>query len=95
VAIEVMPFLVPQLPSRTVRVKQGDVYVATWTFQLGEGYQIRQIDLPAGAGMDPHGLVLTFEIENSISQYALGLNTDWRPLGIAVRSLTINAAVLN
>jgi hypothetical protein len=45
--------------------------------------------------MDPQGLVLTFEIENSISQYALGLNTDWRPLGIAIRSLKIDAAVPN
>jgi hypothetical protein len=39
--------------------------------------------------------VLTFDIENSVSQYALGLSTDWRPLGIAVRSLKIEAIVLN
>jgi hypothetical protein len=45
--------------------------------------------------MDPQGIVLTFEIENSVSQYALGLNTDWRPLGIALRSLKIEAVVLN
>jgi hypothetical protein len=95
VTMEVMPFLIPQLPSRTVRVKQGAVDVATWAFQLGEGYQAKAIDLPAGAGMDPQGIVLTFEIENSVSQYALGLNTDWRPLGIAVRSLKIEAVVLN
>lgn len=95
VTMEVMPFLIPQLPSRTVRVKQGDVDVATWTFQLDEGYQAKAIDLPAGAGMDPQGIVLTFEIENSVSQYALGLNTDWRPLGIAIRSLKIEAVVLN
>jgi hypothetical protein len=93
--MEVMPFLIPQLPSRTVRVKQGAVDVATWAFHLGEGYQAKAIDLPAGAGMDPQGIVLTFEIENSVSQYALGLNTDWRPLGIAVRSLKIEAVVLN
>ena len=95
VTMEVMPFLIPQLPSRTVRVKQGAVDVATWAFQLGEGYQAKAIDLPAGAGMDPQGIVLTFEIENSVSQYALGLNTDWRPLGIAIRSLKIDAAVPN
>ncbi|GLR92700.1 MULTISPECIES: hypothetical protein [Bradyrhizobium] len=95
VTMEVMPFLIPQLPSRTVRVKQGAVDVATWAFQLGEGYQAKTIDLPAGAGMDPQGIVLTFEIENSVSQYALGLNADWRPLGMAVRSLKIEAVVLN
>jgi hypothetical protein len=95
VTMEVMPFLIPQLPSRTVRVKQGAVDVATWAFQLGEGYQAKAIDLPAGAGMDPQGIVLTFEIENSVSQYALGLNTDWRPLGIAIRSLKIDASVPN
>jgi hypothetical protein len=76
-------------------VKLGALDVATWAFQLGEGYQAKAIDLPAGAGMDPHGIVLTFEIENSGWQYALGLSTDWRPLGIAVRSLEIEAVVLN
>ncbi|MEH2483577.1 hypothetical protein V1282_006934 [Nitrobacteraceae bacterium AZCC 2146] len=95
VTMEVTPFLLPQLPSRTVHVKVAGAEVATWTFQLGEGYQARQIDLPADAGTGPQALVLTFEIENSISQYALGLNTDWRPLGIAVRSLKIEAVVLN
>jgi hypothetical protein len=95
VTMEVMPFLIPQLPSRTVHVKAAGAEVATWTFQLGENYQARQFDLPAGAGMNPQGLVLTFDIENSISQYALGLNTDWRPLGFAVRNLKIEAAVPN
>jgi hypothetical protein len=90
--IEVMPFLIPQVPNRIVRVKLAGAEVATWAFQLGDGQQTKQIDLPAGAGSDPRGLALTFEIDNSASQYALGLNTDWRPLGISVRSLTIAAA---
>lgn len=90
--IDVMPFLIPQVPSRTVRVKLAGAEVATWAFQLGDGQQTKQIDLPAGAGSDPHGLALIFEIDNSASQYALGLNMDWRPLGISVRSLTIAAA---
>jgi hypothetical protein len=87
--IEAMPFLIRQVPNRTVHVKLAGTEVATWTFQVDHGYQTKQIDLPAGAGTDPRGLALTFEIENSISQYALGLNPDWRPLGISVRSLTI------
>ena len=84
----VMPFLIPQLPVRTVHVKLAGVEVATWLFKLGDGYQVREVDLPARAGANSP-LDLTFEIENSVSQYALGLNTDWRPLGIAVRSLTV------
>jgi hypothetical protein len=58
------------------------------TFKLGDDFQIREIDLPAGAAASGT-IALSFEIDNSISQYALGLNTDWRPLGIAVRSLII------
>jgi hypothetical protein len=84
-----MPFLIPQLPVRTVHVKLAGVEVANWVFKLGDGYQVREVDLPAGAGTNPRGLDLTFEIENSVSQYALGLNIDWRPLGIAVRSVTV------
>jgi hypothetical protein len=87
--MDVMPFLIPQVPNRTVHVKLAGVEVATWTFQVNDGYQTKQIDLPTGAGTDPRGLALTFEIENSVSQYALGLNPDWRPLGISVRSLAI------
>jgi hypothetical protein len=91
VTMEVMPFLIPQLPARTVHVRVGATEVATWTFRLGEEYQTKEIDLPPGAAVDGE-LVLTFEIENSVSPYALGLSPDWRPLGFSVRSLTVESA---
>jgi hypothetical protein len=91
VKMEVMPFVIPPLPNRTVHVKLGTTEVATWIFRLGEDSQTREIDLPAGAAATGE-IVLTFEIDNSISQYALGLNLDWRPLGITVRSLDIENA---
>jgi hypothetical protein len=90
--MELTPFLSPQLPARTVRVRAGAEEVATWTFKLGEGHQTKEIDLPPGAAANGE-IVLTFEIENSISQYALGLSPDWRPLGISVSSLTIENVV--
>jgi hypothetical protein len=88
VKMEVMPFVFAQLPNRTVHVKLGATEVTTWTFKLGEDYQTKEIDLPPGAAATGE-IVLTFEIENSISQYALGFSPDWRPLGLAVRSLSI------
>jgi hypothetical protein len=90
VTMEVMPFLIPQLPARTVHVRLGAKEVATWTFKLGDEYETKEIELPPGAGMDGE-LVLTFEIENSVSPYALGLSPDWRPLGFSVRNLTVEA----
>lgn len=93
VTMEVMPFLIPQLPARTVHVRLGAREVATWTFKLGDEYETKEIELPPGAGMDGE-LVLTFEIENSVSPYALGLSPDWRPLGFSVRNLTVEAGAL-
>jgi hypothetical protein len=89
--MEVMPFLIPQLPARTVHVRVGAAEVATWTFKLGERYQTKEIELPPGAAANGE-IVLTFEIENSISSYALGLSPDWRPLGLSVRSLIVENA---
>ena len=66
--------------------------VATWTFKLGEEYQSREIDLPSGAAASGE-IVLRFEIENSISRYALGLSPDWRRLGLEVRNLSIDRMV--
>jgi hypothetical protein len=88
VRMDVKPFVFPQLPNRTIHVKLGAREVATWSFRLGEDYQTREFDLPPGAASAGE-IALTFEIENSISLYALGLSPDWRPLGMAVRSLTI------
>lgn len=88
VKMEVMPFVIPQIPRRIVHVKLGTSEVATWSLGLGEDYQEKQFDLPAGAGASGT-IALTFEIENAVSQYALRLNKDWRPLGVAVRSLVI------
>lgn len=90
VRMEVMPFSIPQLPPRVVHVKLGATSIVTWTFTQGD-YQVREFDLPAGAASSGQ-IGLTFEIENAVSQYALDLNADWRPLGIAVRSLTFYAA---
>jgi hypothetical protein len=92
VKMEVRPFVSPELPNRTVHVKLGGTEVSTWSFRLGEEYQTREIDMPLGAPATGE-IVLTFEIENSISQYALGLSPDWRPLGMSVRSLTIENTV--
>ena len=92
VTVEVMPFLIPQLPTRTVHVRLGATEVATWTFGLGEGRQTKQIDLPPGAAAAGE-IELRFEIESSVSQYALGLNPDWRALGMAVRGLSIENMV--
>jgi hypothetical protein len=91
--IEVKPFVSPQLPSRTIHVKLGATEVAAWTFRLGEDYQTKEFDLPPGAASSGE-IALTFEIENAISLYALGLSPDWRPLGMAVRSLTIENVAL-
>jgi hypothetical protein len=93
VKMEVMPFVIPQLQGRTVHVRLGAAEIATWTFGLGEDYQTKEFELPSGAAATGE-IVLTFGIDNSISQYALGLNPDWRPLGIAVRSLSIEDIVL-
>jgi hypothetical protein len=90
--MDVKPFLLPQLPARTVHVRAGAGEVATWTFKLGDESQTKEFDLPPGAAANGE-IVLTFEIENSISQYALGLSPDWRPLGISVGSLTIENRV--
>jgi hypothetical protein len=90
--MDVMPFVFAQTPNRTVHVKLGATEVTTWTFKLGADYQTKEIDLPPGAAATGE-IVLTFEIENSISQYALGLSPDWRPLGLAVRSLSIEHIV--
>ena len=73
--MSVMPFLIPQLPARTVHVRLGATDIATWIFGLGEGHQTKEIDLPPGAAATGV-LKLTFEIENSISPYALGLSPD-------------------
>jgi hypothetical protein len=89
--MDVKPFVLPQLPTRTVHVRLGATEVATWSFKLGEEYQTKQIELPPGAAADGE-LALTFEIENSVSPYALGLSPDWRPLGLSVRSLTVENA---
>jgi hypothetical protein len=86
--MEVTPFLIPQLPARTVHVRVGAEEVATWTFKLGDESQTKEFDLPPGAAANGE-IVLTFEIENSVSQYALGLSPDWRPLGMSVSSLSI------
>jgi len=83
-----MPFLIPQLPTRTVHVRVGATEVATWTFKLGDEYQTKAIELPPGTVANGE-IALTFEIENSVSPYALGLSPDWRPLGLAVRSFSI------
>ena len=91
VTMDVMPFLLPQLPARTVRVRLGPTEVAAWTFRLGDRYQTKEIVLPPGAAAKRE-LLLTFEIDNSVSPYALGLNPDWRPLGLSVRSLTVENA---
>jgi hypothetical protein len=91
VTMDVKPFLLPQLPIRTIHVRLGATEVATWSFKLGEEYQTMEIDLPPGAAANGE-LVLTFEIENSISSYALGLSPDWRPLGLSVRSLAVEDA---
>ncbi|KZD20658.1 hypothetical protein [Tardiphaga robiniae] len=93
--MDLMPFQIPQLPTRTVRVKANGVDVATWNFKLGEDYHERSIDLPPGIGLDPRGVVLTFDISDSVSQYALGLNRDWRPVGFSVRSLVLEPIATN
>src|ERR1700676_3226039 len=90
--IEVMPFLIPQVPTQTVHVRVGATEVATWTFKLGDGYQTKKIELPPGAAAKGE-IVLTFQIERSVSPYALGVSLDWRPLGLSVRSLTVENAV--
>ena len=46
VTMEVKPFLIPQLPARTVHVRAGATEVATWTFKLGDEYQTKEIELP-------------------------------------------------
>lgn len=91
VTIEVMPFLIPQVPTQTVHVRVGATEVATWTFKLGDGYQTKKIELPPGAAAKGE-IVLTFQIERSVSPYALGVSLDWRPLGLSVRSLTVENA---
>ena len=91
--LELKPFLLPQLPTRTIHVRLGATEVAAWTFGLGDEYQTRQIELPPGAAANGE-LVLRFDIENSVSPYALGLSPDWRPLGISMRSLGIEASVV-
>jgi hypothetical protein len=88
VQMDVMPFLIPQIPNRTVRILSGSQEVAVWAFRLGDGYQTRDIDLPAGAASTGE-INLTFLIEPSVSQYALSISEDWRPLGFSVRSLTV------
>jgi hypothetical protein len=93
--MDLMPFQIPQLPTRTVRVKANGVDVATWNFKLGEDYHERSIDLPPGIGLDPRGVVLTFDISDSVSQYALGLNRDWRPVGFSARSLVLEPIATN
>ena len=87
--VELTPFLVPQLPSRVVRVKIDDRVVATWTLKLGEGRQVRKMELPAGLVANKAQIVLSFEIENAVSPYALYISSDWRPVGIMVHSLTV------
>jgi hypothetical protein len=89
--MDAKPFLLPQLPTRTIHVRLGATEVATWTFKPGEEYQTQAVELPPGAAANGE-LVLTFEIENSVSPYALGLSADWRPLGLSVRSLAIENA---
>jgi hypothetical protein len=73
-----------------VHVRVGATEVATWTFKLGEEYRTKEIVLPPGAAANAE-IALTFEIEHSVSPYALGLSADWRPLGLSLRSLTVEA----
>jgi hypothetical protein len=86
--IEARPFLNREIPVRTVHLRAGASEVATWKFDH-DGYQAREVDLPPGAATNGE-IVLNFEIEHSVSAYALGLSPDWRPLGLSVRSLTID-----
>jgi hypothetical protein len=92
VNVELTPFLVPQLPSRRVRVQIDGHNVATWTFKLGDATQVRTVELAADLVRNKAQVVFTFEIENSLSPYALNVSPDWRPVGIMVRSLTVREA---
>ena len=92
VTMEVMPFIISQSPSQMVRVMQGGIEVARWNFQSPEAYQPKQFVVQPASQAGNDTIALTLEIENPVSQYALRLNKDSRPLGIAVRSLTVEDA---
>jgi hypothetical protein len=88
--VDFTPFLVPQVPSRLVSIRLGDRLIDSWILKLGEGRQVRKIELPADLAADKTQLVFTFEIANPISPYALSLSADWRPIGIWVHNVTLN-----
>lgn len=88
ITMEVKPYVLPQLPSRTVHVRVGPAEIATWIFTAGDEYQTKMVALPPGAAANGE-IVLTFEIENSVLPFSLGRLPDWRPLGMSVRSLIV------
>ena len=88
--VDFTPFLVPELSSRLISISVGGRSIDTWMLKLGEGRQVRKIELPADLAAEKARLVFTFEIANPISPYALSLSEDWRPLGICVHSMTVN-----
>jgi hypothetical protein len=75
-----------------VRIRLGDLEVATRNFNLGDTMQVRKFALPAGAVVGKEQIVLTFDIEIGLSPCALNISPDWRQLGVAIRSLTVENA---
>jgi len=45
--------------------------------------------VPADLAADKTQLVFTFDIANPISQYAMSLDADWRPIGFLVHNITM------
>jgi hypothetical protein len=87
--IEMAPFVTPQFPVQTVRVKLNDRFLTS--LSLAEG-QLREYRIALPADQLQRENVLVFELPAARSPKSLGLSDDSRLLGINVHSFEIDSA---
>jgi hypothetical protein len=81
-------FLPPEAPHQDVDVWANDQLAASWHFAAdGQSPLPARVPLPRMADADI--LLLTFRVRSPRSPVELGLGSDWRGLGLLVRSLAV------
>ncbi|MCF3652081.1 hypothetical protein [Synoicihabitans lomoniglobus] len=82
--------LAPSQTKKTAEIFANDRLVGSWVFDTTDNDSIRIVEIPPEAISPNRLLDLRLIIDPPSSPLSLGVNADSRPLGIAIRSITIS-----
>jgi hypothetical protein len=83
-------FLHPAHREQMFDISVNEQAVATWTFRLGETATSHEAYIPASLINEDRTINITIIAHNPESPWALGLSTDARLLGLALRNIKLD-----